>query len=516
MTTLRALPDRSPVLDNVLDVKLAGIPQRPGSYERISDDKAGLGSGVGRQGEDNNAKRAQLRWPTFHKVYPENDTGAWKKKRVTLPDGRVEWRVIRPKFRQMLDDVANGVIDGIIFYDLDRLARQPADLEDLIDLVEAFHIPVRQVSGELDLMTSSGRMIARMLVAAAEKSSADTSRRSARQALEMAQKGEQRNGSRAFGWKLGNRKLDPAEAKIVRELVALAMDGASLNSMAEMLAARGVQTALGGSWHVSTVNQILRAPRLAGIRPYYGQHHGEHIPKVNEWWLRAMRDQGSWVMSEMDPIITVEAWEALQHKLDEPSGRGNGARDQHHSYLLRGLVRCDECEHPMIGGRNSRNGNRLYVCPPPVKGGCNKVHRDAQAVENQVVGLVTAYLARKDVKGKPVVKAKPKRNTAQLEEKIRTTLLAIAGGRLTEDDGYALVGMYRDQIAEANEASLVKPVRTIDPARRAIMLADLESASVPEARKRAIIAEVLTGVRIGRFSAPGRREDPDTVVAVWG
>ncbi|WP_420823494.1 recombinase family protein [Streptomyces natalensis] len=40
--------------------------------------------------------------------------------------------VLRPEFRQLLADPANGVIDGVIFYDLDRLVRQPRDLEDLI------------------------------------------------------------------------------------------------------------------------------------------------------------------------------------------------------------------------------------------------------------------------------------------------------------------------------------------------------------------------------------------------
>jgi DNA invertase Pin-like site-specific DNA recombinase len=36
----------------------------------------------------------------------------------------------------MLDDLEVGLIDGIVFYDMDRLARQPRDLEDLIDWVE--------------------------------------------------------------------------------------------------------------------------------------------------------------------------------------------------------------------------------------------------------------------------------------------------------------------------------------------------------------------------------------------
>ena len=81
------------------------------------------------------------------KWYPENDTTAFKKKRIRMPNGRSVWRVIRPEFREMLEDYEDGKIDGVIFYDIDRLARQPRDLEDLIDLVEYYKRPVETVPG---------------------------------------------------------------------------------------------------------------------------------------------------------------------------------------------------------------------------------------------------------------------------------------------------------------------------------------------------------------------------------
>ncbi|MCC9310433.1 recombinase family protein [Kitasatospora sp. RB6PN24] len=104
---------------------------------RISDDPTEAEKGVTRQREDVEALAARLGW-TIAKVYTENDTSAYKRSRIRKPDGRSVWRVIRPEFRQMLQDYEDGVIDAIIVYDLDRLARQPRDLEDLIDLVDHF------------------------------------------------------------------------------------------------------------------------------------------------------------------------------------------------------------------------------------------------------------------------------------------------------------------------------------------------------------------------------------------
>jgi site-specific DNA recombinase len=57
----------------------------------------------------------------------------------------------------------------------------------LIDLVEYHKRPVETVTGNIDLRTSNGRAMARVLVAMANKSSEDTARRVARARLQIAQ-----------------------------------------------------------------------------------------------------------------------------------------------------------------------------------------------------------------------------------------------------------------------------------------------------------------------------------------
>jgi hypothetical protein len=72
-------------------------PIRPGVYVRISLDRFGLEKGVTRQLEDAEQKRVALGWGPFAKVYKENDTGAYKKRKITHADDTVEWMVIRPE-----------------------------------------------------------------------------------------------------------------------------------------------------------------------------------------------------------------------------------------------------------------------------------------------------------------------------------------------------------------------------------------------------------------------------------
>ncbi|ARH89287.1 hypothetical protein STRMOE7_02045 [Streptomyces sp. MOE7] len=95
----------------------------------------------------------------------------------------------------------------MIFYDLDRLVRQPRDLEDLIDIVEYVKRPITGATGgRMNLINDSDRHMARMMCVRALKSSEDTARRVARQHLSAAQNGLTQ-GRIAYGWiRKGERK----------------------------------------------------------------------------------------------------------------------------------------------------------------------------------------------------------------------------------------------------------------------------------------------------------------------
>ncbi|WP_435835472.1 recombinase family protein [Streptomyces avermitilis] len=97
------------------------MARKVGVYTRISRDEEGEALGVARQQQDCE-RLADLRSWQVVKTYEDNDVSAFKR------------NVVRDEFELMLTDLRAGLIDGIVAYDLDRLARQPRDLERLIDL----------------------------------------------------------------------------------------------------------------------------------------------------------------------------------------------------------------------------------------------------------------------------------------------------------------------------------------------------------------------------------------------
>ncbi len=82
---------------NLHDHLASYVPKRPGAFLRISSDRFGLETGVDRRLEDAEDSRARLRWGPFVKVYKENGTSAFKKRKITKPDGTL--RLGRPATR---------------------------------------------------------------------------------------------------------------------------------------------------------------------------------------------------------------------------------------------------------------------------------------------------------------------------------------------------------------------------------------------------------------------------------
>lgn len=152
---------------------------RAAIYTRISSD-SGTALGVGRQEHDCRALAVQREWSVAG-VYTDNDISA----STARP---------RPAYKRMLGDLAEGLFEAVIVWDLDRLHRRPIELEEFLDLADRHKIALASVGGDVDLSTPQGRMIARIKGAVARQE-IEHSRRLRRKQLELVQAGKVSNGA---------------------------------------------------------------------------------------------------------------------------------------------------------------------------------------------------------------------------------------------------------------------------------------------------------------------------------
>lgn len=347
---------------------------RAAIYARISDDREGEEKGVSRQLEDCRA-RAETLGLEIAGTFVDNDISA-----STRSSKR------RPAYAEMLERAKAGEFGTILAYSNSRLTRRPRELEDLIVLHERHGVSVRTVvSGDDDLGTADGRMVARIK---ASVDAAEAERTGERVARAQAQAAAAGFPAPAIGY--GYRRVDGKvvvnreEAAIVREATRRLFAGETLRSIAADLNTRGIEsprrTKGARSWSGTTLRQMLRRESLAGLRRYRGEI--------------VRGDDGQPVKGSWEPILTVDEHERLVALFNDPVRKAayNGRTPVH---LLSGIAKCGLCGGTMkrLPGRVTRGKAQpsAYACAA-----CHKVRRKQETLDDVVTGLVIERLSRPD------------------------------------------------------------------------------------------------------------------------
>lgn len=338
----------------------ARIATRPlvGGYARISDayEDAETGvteGGVKRQQKVNELLTEARGWDLHERLYVDNSVSAYKA------------GVVRDAFEAMLEDLTNGIIDGVVCYNLDRLARRVNDLERVIEVYDAGRRSGRQMyfatnEGSIDLSSDDGITLARIMVAFANKASRDTGRRVALKHQESRDEGRNTGGARPFGWSREKDASDqwvythhPREAAAIRDGAARLIDGTTswYGLLLEWNEA-GLRTARGKEWTTNTIKQMFTSPRLAGWLVHQGK-------------IAVHSRTGELIRSQAPAILTDEEYEALL-VATETESKGFSSASGRERYLLSGLLLCKQCGSVLVGNRhfNRKRGKEYfyYVC----------------------------------------------------------------------------------------------------------------------------------------------------------
>lgn len=463
------------------------MPKAAAIYARISSDPTGAQLGVKRQIDDCQELAERRGWPV-RDVYVDDDRSAWSGK-------------ARPEYRRMLGDIESGDVDAVVVWHLDRLHRQPRELEAFFDACDAAGLTdLASVSGQVDLASHDGRFMARILGAVAKKESDDKSRRIRRKHLELAQSGAWKGGgSRPFGYLADRVSVNPAEAPFVREAVARVLAGDSLRSVAASFNDRGVLTTQGHQWTISALHRVLVSARISGQR----EHHGEIIGPAQ--WAA---------------IITPDETARLRAYLSDPARKtGRAPR----LYLLAGLLRCSHCGAVLVARRNNL-GARRYICAKgPGHTGCGRLVITAEPVEALIQ---EAVLYRLDT---PELAAALRGEAAKDDEWARSAS-ALDGDRAQLEELATAYG--EKQITFPEYLAARKPIEArIEAAKRHLSrttqttaIADYvgDSAALrdrwselPIARQRAVVASVLDRATIGPAVRGRNLFDPGRVAPTW-
>jgi site-specific DNA recombinase len=282
----------------------------------------------------------------------------------------------RPEYQRLLRDLQEGTVDKVMIWRLDRLHRQPRELEEFIVITDKHQVALATVTGDVDLSTTQGRLLARAWGAFAAHESEVKSERLKRAFLERARKGKDAWTMRMYGYKADLRTLNPREASVIREAAKRILRGESMHSLTIDLNLRKIHTTNGKLWNGSRLRSILRN----GLSKYRGEIVGK----------------GAW------PAIIRPADSARLREIFRDRERHNNSANSPN--LLNRLLVCGRCGVKMSPTSASPVlERRRYACPRiPGRSGCGRVSVMASYVENAALEAVIARVASPEIKVRPI------------------------------------------------------------------------------------------------------------------
>jgi DNA invertase Pin-like site-specific DNA recombinase len=335
------------------------------------------------------------------RVYPDDDRTAAK------TSSRYRGR---PGFAALLGDLRAGELDVVLAWHDDRLLRDGGDLEAYIAACGRAVRTLFVQSGELDVVTASGRMMARIRGAVAQGEVEHMMER-LQVSVDDRRSAGARHGRRPFGFdrapgmagvpiKAGGQGAlaqVPHEARAVGEAYAGILAGRGIYTIAKEWNEAGLRTpgsSVGGShpWTPFSVRRVLLRALNAGLVESKGElvHGGDGQP------VRARIDS---------PIVDETTWRAVRDILTDPGRKvSKGPKPQ---YLLTGVLVCGVCgSEAWRTTKSGYNGGKapvtaLYMCngaevrPGTADSRCHQ-SRDMAKLDAYVEQVVFERLRRPD------------------------------------------------------------------------------------------------------------------------
>ena len=316
------------------------------------------------------------------------------KKGVINDDGYSGKDLNRPGIQSILSQInKKRSFDGIIFFRLDRLTRNPRDLYSLIDLFRAKDVDFVSVRENLDSSTAIGRVVIGILGLLSAFERELTGERVKASAIARVRQGLRVGGKTPIGYKLipngdplPNGKqpkkiiINDEVAPHIRIVWEMAADNRSLTQIAHELINRNIKTSNGKIWRRQGLSNIVKNPFYKGYLQYNGEiHKGQHEPLVDEkLWDKANR-----ILSARLP--------------------GHNLTKVHREYnaLLAGLIKCGSCGSHMVSVHSAGRGKRkffYYECGRARQSlGCSNKRVSAIAFDRAIIDYFKRALKDQEI-----------------------------------------------------------------------------------------------------------------------
>ncbi|HEY3366238.1 MAG TPA: recombinase family protein [Symbiobacteriaceae bacterium] len=306
--------------------------------------------------------------------------------RIYIDDGYSGSNLDRPAMARLRAAVADGSVDCVLVFKLDRLSRNIRDTVNLVleEWSKQHKVVFRSVTEDFNTNSPLGTLIFSILASFAHFERDVIRDRTENGRRRRFIQGRRAVGDPPYGYSrgavAGTMVVIPEQAEVVRKIYHLYLQGHGFMRIATMLNQAGYRTSAGNEWTDKTVRDVATNGVYTG-KVKYSQ---EYLP------------------GHQEPIVGEEVFAAVQ-EVRGARGRISG-RSVGTAFLLAGLARCKGCGHllytqPATESRRKRKDGSAYItrnqayyqCGGRLKRGagfCGCGHIQQELLEEHVVGRI--------------------------------------------------------------------------------------------------------------------------------
>jgi site-specific DNA recombinase len=294
----------------------------------------------------------------------------------------------RPALQRLLADIAEGKVDCVVVYKVDRLSRSLLDFAKMMETFERHRASFVSITQQFNSATSMGRLVLNVLLSFAQFEREIISERTRDKIAATRRKGKWSGGTPILGYDVdprgGRLLVNDEEAVRVRAIFQLYLEYQALLPVVQELERRGW---VGKRWQT-------RQGHERGGRPF--TRTSLYRLLTNVVYLGKSRYKNEVHAGEHAAIVDAQVFQQVQTLLRQNGSTGGAAVRNEFGAVLKGLLRCVPCGCSMSPSHTTRNGTkryRYYVCSSAAKAGrktCPAPSIPAGEIERFVVERIRA------------------------------------------------------------------------------------------------------------------------------
>jgi site-specific DNA recombinase len=252
----------------------------------------------------------------------------------------------RPGLQRLLTDVAQGLLDIVVVYKVDRLTRSLADFAKIVEILDRHDVSFVSITQQFNTTSSMGRLTLNVLLSFAQFEREVTGERIRDKISASKQKGMWMGGNLPLGYDVSRRKLVviPREAAQVRAIYRRYLELGTVAALARDLRQRGIHSK----------SRTTQAGKTMGGNGF--SRGALYCLLKNRLYLGEVVHKDKSYAGEHPPIIAKAIWDQVQARLSEHRHK-QGERSPNAS-LLAGLL-FDDRGNPMSPSHTKKpNGTR--------------------------------------------------------------------------------------------------------------------------------------------------------------